>query len=61
VIELKLCPFCGAEPELHKFSVACENPFCEAQPNTAGQSQEEAVAGWNTRHDGQGAATGNQP
>jgi hypothetical protein len=44
------CPFCGGEPEvLNERSVHCNNPGCEAQPFTAGQTKAEAIAAWNRR------------
>jgi hypothetical protein len=49
VNELKPCPFCGSEPEAATYTVNCINPFCEVQPEAAGQSQAEAIAGWNRR------------
>jgi hypothetical protein len=49
-VSLLPCPFCGGEPTLHEYRVVCDNnPYCEAQPSTAGQSQREAIAGWNSR------------
>lgn len=49
--ELKpdVCPFCGRTPEIINSSVHCNNPFCEAQPFTAGQTVAEAIAAWNRR------------
>jgi hypothetical protein len=46
---LKPCPFCGGEAEIIRTSVHCNSPTCEAQPFTAGQSVEEAIAAWNRR------------
>jgi hypothetical protein len=43
------CPFCGSEPTVEAYRVTCDHPFCEAQPNTAGQSQAEAIRAWNVR------------
>jgi hypothetical protein len=43
------CPFCGGDPEVIGCSVHCNNPLCEAQPFTAGQSEAEAIAAWNRR------------
>lgn len=52
------CPFCGGEPEIINYSVHCNNPFCEAQPYTAGQTVAEAIAAWNRRTEPTGTAGG---
>ena len=55
--ELKPCPFCGGEAKidfngidyvLWKF-VKCQNPECEVQTKQITQSDEQAIAAWNTR------------
>ena len=56
--ELKVCPFCGEAPVVHRlgpldldqWAVSCESLLCEIMPTTdAKRSREGAIAAWNTR------------
>ncbi len=57
---LKLCPFCGAMPELTKFvyrakrvfQVECTNVLCEVTPSVSGDHLAGVVDAWNRRHQG---------
>ena len=61
-VELKPCPFCGAEPRLIKakvvdifeprfqYMVKCESGFCRVRPQTdLAEFQEIVVKVWNRR------------
>lgn len=67
--ELLPCPFCGQQPEMEpwhggaptKVMIACvglhpEEGFidCGPAPCVTGETPEEAIAAWNTRHPQQG-------
>jgi hypothetical protein len=54
--ELKPCPFCGGEAEINPlalatsdFNVACFNGECPVEPQTRGETKDEAIVAWNTR------------
>ena len=57
VLDLLMCPFCGAIPEImpwhgggpRKTAVSCENEYCPGHPSTVAETPEEAVERWNTR------------
>ena len=60
MIELKPCPFCGAEPNAHTWQwrgkrmhkVHCEKIACLIRPSTNGfDTPGEAAAAWNVRHE----------
>jgi Lar family restriction alleviation protein len=60
-VELKPCPFCGGESEIHAdvgfsdlkrphFSGYCTEDSCPVEPCSNGfKTEEEAVEAWNTR------------
>ena len=58
-IELKPCPFCGADPATNYFGsegvfpqmacVVCINEECASRPEVWGESEEAAAEAWNTR------------
>ena len=56
-VELKPCPFCGAEPVLSqdyfgRYDVRCLNTGCEIMPSTRVYDKaEDAAASWNRRAD----------
>lgn len=56
-MELKRCPFCGAEAKIqtadgaHDYAVYCTNPECEAATRRWWESREIAAKKWNRRAD----------
>ena len=55
-LEIKLCPFCGAAPEIEDdvyFDVACSNEDCCIGLNRY-ETKELAIQAWNTRFPPQG-------
>jgi Lar family restriction alleviation protein len=59
-IDLKPCPFCGAQAELEEYDNGCvvvcseygEKCKCAAYTMSSGNTKEEAIAIWNKRHGG---------
>lgn len=55
--EVKVCPFCGAVPDIEpwhggeptKHLVSCQNEDCWVQPGVSGPTKDEAIARWNQR------------
>ncbi|HWL50793.1 MAG TPA: Lar family restriction alleviation protein [Chthoniobacteraceae bacterium] len=51
---LKPCPFCGEEPEKHFHEASCNVAWlscdCDLMPKAVGDTREEAIKLWNTRH-----------
>lgn len=56
--ELKLCPFCGAEPEIYpadwtnvRWVAICGNPDCVSRDEGEYHSEKLAVTAWNKRYE----------
>lgn len=54
--ELKSCPFCGGEAQISDggysgkcFATRCQNERCVAHGQAVYETEEEAIAAWNTR------------
>ena len=50
-----LCPFCGKQPIMtvtlgEGVMIACDDQDCPVSPSATGDSVEDAMASWNTRH-----------
>lgn len=49
------CPWCDDPPEIssnaQRTIIACRNHYCLADASAEGETREEALTIWNTRHD----------
>jgi hypothetical protein len=50
------CPFCGHEADpsrigfRDRYAVVCSNDYCPVESQATGQTMDEAIKLWNTRH-----------